>query len=221
MYTPAKPLIAFFRNTSSVEYGKGEIIYRSDVKEASVFYLRSGYVKSYTIKENGDTSTLAYYGANAIFPLRPALKDSGFSSVYNGGSEVYFETISSTVLHKRRQADFMRYIETQPILYRDIVYLLLDNLEIYISRAEGMEFRYAHQRLAYQLLKLAAKFGTESKREVEINLPLTHQELASSLDMARETVSREMEKLKQAGHLSAREGKIVILDTEGLVDILQ
>ncbi len=221
MYKPTKPLIAFFRNTSSVGYEKGEIIYRSDVKEASVFYLRSGYVKSYTIKENGDTSTLAYYGAHAVFPLRPVLKASGFSPVFTDGSEVYFETVSDAVLHKRRQADFIRYIEAQPILYRDVVYMLLDNLELYISRAEGMEFRYAKQRLAYQLLKLAAKFGNNHAKTVEIDLPLTHQELASSLDMARETVSREIESLKQEGYLHTIDGKIIILDTDGLADILQ
>lgn len=220
MYTPTKPLIAFFRNAPPVFYDKGYIVYRSDASDASVFYLHSGYIKSYTIKDSGDESTLAFYGPGSIFPLRPALRDKGFSTVFSGRSEVYFESMTDVELHRRRQCDFMEYIETEPILYREVVYILLDNLDIYISRAEGMEFRYAQQRIAYQLLTLGAKFGSNQGQKVEIMLPLTHQELASSLDMARETVSREIEKLKQIGYIEVKDQKLIINDAEGLGQVL-
>lgn len=220
MYTPTKPLIAFFRNTPPVSYDKGYIIYRSDVSDASVFYLHSGYIKSYTIKDSGDISILAFYGPSSIFPLRPALRDKGFSTVFNDRSGVYFESMTDVELHRRRQHDFMEYIEAEPLLYREVVYILLDNLDIYISRAEGMEFRYAQQRIAYQLLSLGAKFGVQQEQKVEIMLPLTHQELASSLDMARETVSREMEKLKQAELLEMKDHKIIINDVAGIGRVL-
>ena len=49
-----------------------------------------------------------------------------------------------------------------------------------------------------------------------LEVPLTHQDIADSLGMARETVSREMERFKKEGLLEVKDQHIIITDAERL-----
>jgi CRP-like cAMP-binding protein len=78
------------------------------------------------------------------------------------------------------------------------------------------KFRYARHRIIYQLLLLADMFGTQTGDGIRINPPLTHFDIGSSIGMARETVTREMEKLRSGSCLISSQQHIVLTDTTGL-----
>lgn len=60
-------------------------------------------------------------------------------------------------------------------------------------------FGNAYNKVAAIILICVERFGLIGKKSIVIQVPLTHQDIANLLGLARETVSIEMEKLQEKG----------------------
>lgn len=209
-------LTRFFHQGSSIEKKAHEVVYDSGMKEQSIFCLESGYVKSYTISNDGRTNIRNLYAPDAIFPLVPVFRRSRGNQAYRSWGTVYFETITDCILYKHRMADFIEFIEKYPEVYRDLVYHLIRNLDMHIYGTEVVRLRSARRRVIHQLLVLAARFGAETKDGVVIEIPLTHRDLSDTMSMARETVTREMEILRREGYIAPKGQRITVSDIGAL-----
>lgn len=69
--------------------------------------------------------------------------------------------------------------------------------------------------LIQTLLTLSGRFP-ENQNEAEINLPLTHQQLAELTGLSRETVTRELSRLRSENLISINQHKIKLLDLSSL-----
>jgi CRP/FNR family transcriptional regulator len=78
-----------------------------------------------------------------------------------------------------------------------------------------MALKNAYRRVAHLLVYFAALYGQQTDSGVKLVVPLTHQDIGDMLDLSRETVSREMAKLKTRG-LIASDKTIVIPDVDAL-----
>lgn len=217
-----KSLTDFFYGGNRLKPVDGEIVYESDTPEALVFMVAEGYLKSYTITNDGETNILNFYGPDSIFPLGPSLRKSiGNRRSFRVQTTVYFECITKAVVYKQTVTDFLAMIERKPEIYQALVYRLLHNYEMYLSSAEAMRFRHARKRVTHQLLVLANRFGSSDEEGgTIIELPLTHQDLSDNLGMARETITRELENLRQEGFIENKDHHIIIYNLEKLYELL-
>jgi len=201
---------------------KNEVIYRSDSSQSYIFFIKNGYVKSYTITPTGANMTLSFYGSKSIFPLSPALRDTSRELTFHLRDIIYFEAMTEVEYHRVSLKTFYDYLQSSPSMYREVVQRLIDNYEIYLARIEATQFRHAQQRVAYHLLVIASLFGSVDKKtkQATINIPLTHNELAENLGMARETVTRELDGLKKMGALSTEE-RLMLIDVTKLESVLE
>jgi CRP/FNR family transcriptional regulator len=55
---------------------------------------------------------------------------------------------------------------------------------------------------------------------VTIDIPLKHQDIASSINSSRETTSRELSALERRGLISSQQSMITLLDVAALEDSL-
>lgn len=217
-------LKSFMTAGKSSFYSKSEVIYTSDAEQASVFMIRKGFVKSYTITSDGDYNTLSFYGPDAIFPLGPVLRSSDEDSAFFGiRSQVYFEAMTDVELCIRPLSDFMATLRNHPDYYRELTYRLLQNYEIFLARAESLQYRFAKHRVAYLILVLTDIYGRRNggKGKLRLDLPLTHQEIANTLSLARETVSRAMEELKTDDLIETPDRHIIVKHTRRLRELLE
>lgn len=216
-YTPHLPLLSqFFRKQHHVDYAREEVVFDSDSDYQRVFFINRGYVKSYFIGSDGDYNILTIYGPSSIFPLGPTLRDDIGKSPFHLTDIVYFEAITDVDLHFAQTSDLLNYCEQKPKAYREMLAALIDNYDLYLSRVEGSLMKRARQRIAHQLIVLSNLFSSEMYGQFVFEVPLTHQDIADSLGMARETVSREMEKFKQDGIIETKDQHIIIIDIEKL-----
>lgn len=218
--TPSQDqLLTFFSSGTGVSTEKGELISRSDASRASVFLIEAGYVKSYTIMGDGGYNILAIYGPGAIFPLGPALRGEAGRLSYHLRDTIYFEAMTRVAAFQRSKDELVTLaseLDGLDSMYMQLANLVLDNYEIFLARIEGGQFKHAHQRIAYQLLVFASRFGAPIHQQTIIELPLTHQDIADSLGLARETVSREIEKLSRRGLVISKDRHIIIPDLDTL-----
>jgi CRP-like cAMP-binding protein len=83
-----------------------------------------------------------------------------------------------------------------------------------------LSYRYASDKLTYRILNLAERFGTAKDGKIYIRVPVTHRGLGMFVNMARESVSREIEKLVDRHLISYSRQHITIEDPEKLVKSL-
>lgn len=215
--TPYLPLLSgFFRKLHRTDYSRGEVIYESDSDYQRVFYINKGYVKSYFISSDGGYNMLTIYGPNSIFPLGPTLRKDIGRTPFHLLDTVYFEAIIDVDLYFSKSDDMFSFCEKNPKAYKEMLTALVRNYDLYLSRVEASIMKHARQRIAHQLIVLASSFSSETYGQRVLDVPLTHQDIADSLGMARETVSREMEAFKHDGLVDVKDQHIIITDIEKL-----
>lgn len=216
-----KLITSFFEDGELLNVDKNQVVYDSGAQSRSIFYVKTGFIKSYTITSDGEFNILSFYGPGSVFPLAPVLRKRTNIKPFDITGDVYFESMDEVSVRKRDSAEFHDLIKNNPVAYEELIYQLLRNYSIYSSRVGSQQFKHASNRVVYQLLMLATRFGEEIQEGVIISVPLTHQDISDSLAMARETVTREIEQLRKKGYIETKDRHLIIHDMEAMRALLQ
>lgn len=197
------------RNARLSSYSKGEVILRTDRTPPAVFMVKEGYVKVYSITEAGEENLHIIYGPDTIFPLIWA---------FTGRlRQVFYEAMGDVTLYRIGKDDFLLFLEGNPTAMKSILHRLIEMFNVYADRIDNLEYTKASTRVARRLFLLTQRFGKVlPNKQIYIEAPVRHHDLANSLNLSRETVSREMEKLEKNGLVTYKDHHIVILDLESL-----
>lgn len=187
---PEEKLKAFFKQTKPQLYKKGEVILRGEEIPNGIFFLSKGFVKNYSLSENGDEFTFIIYRNNDFFPI---------AWTFNNTREPYFiETITPCVIYKKDKQEFLNFLKENPEILLYIIGKIIRRFDGLLERMEHMAFGNAYKKVCSILFILSERFGKEtSSKNIMISMPITHKDLASLLGVARETVSIEIAKLKK------------------------
>lgn len=192
----------------SVKYKKGEIIIRpyDDVKFVCI--VASGIVKSYTINNHGEEFTRILYREEEVFPI---------SWIANRPrQDVYYAAVTDCEVYQVPKELLMEQLKSSGDLSFAMLYKLVEQYTVLISRIDNLEYKYARERLAFRILVLAARFGKKQKDGSIVMPPLNQQELGSTINLTRESVSREIARFERLGYVKSEKGKITVLDTASL-----
>ena len=189
--TPPHEFFELLRQGRLNTVAKGEVIDTTDSR-IPLTLVKEGYIKRYSITPDGSQSIQIIHGPDSFFPLTPICKELLGQALYVGPETFYYET-----------------------MYRDLFYICGTRLSWFIHEAENLATHDAYNRLAHKLLFFTQQFGEETSEGISIKLPLTHYDLASILNVTRETVTANIIKLRDK-HLIKTEHNILVLDVEGL-----
>lgn len=201
-------ILALFSQGRRLFYRRGEtIIYAGDMP-LGAYLLTEGYVKVYSITNKGEQNLHLIYKKGELFPVIWMFKDL----VRN----VYYEAMTPVTLQR---CDRNRMIEEMKKDPNDTYGVLLQAVEqyyLYADRIDNLQYRTAYERVVYRLLFLAGRFGRKTDQGIMIHPPLTHQEIADSLHITRETASRNIERLERRGLVRYLHHRFTIPDVEKL-----
>lgn len=197
-----------FLSQKPYSFRKGEIILRTDLNSGEVYYIAKGHVNVYTISSNGDQRSYILYKAGEIFPIVNVFK--------RARQNLYYEAMDDTIIYKMPKKKFMDFIENKPAVLMDVINRIIDIHDVYVDRVDNLEYPNAYFRLIDGLLFLAKRFGKKKGSGVALEIPLTHQIIATTIAMTRETASREIEKLKKKKLVDKLEHLIIIKDLKKL-----
>ncbi len=208
-------LSRFFIKGKPRYYKSGEIILRPDNEPAGVYYIEKGYVKIYSITEDGDEKLHIIYKSGEIFPWIWVFR--------NVSKSVYYEALGNVVLKIAPRQEFLKFLQTNcspekscSLLF-NLANRIIDVLDIHVDRVDNLELTKAYPRLIARLLFLAKRFGKKEGKETILNIPIAHKDIANSINMTRETASRELEKLAKKGLVrSNKEHLLIITDIQEL-----
>lgn len=209
-YPQSECIRQLFQKGQPLTYGKDEIILGNDGAPNGVYYIDSGYVKSYSISDEGDEYLHLVYGQGEIVPII-----WGYLGIEPEG--LFFETISECTAWRVAREVFIDFIKTDIELSHAMSLQLAHQFRIHLDRLDNLEYKKASERVAYRILFLASRFGVKDGDDIVVDAPITHEDFANSINLARESVSRQIATLERE-HILQRDGHhIVIHDLDALL----
>ncbi|HEX9755854.1 MAG TPA: Crp/Fnr family transcriptional regulator [Gemmatimonadales bacterium] len=196
-------LRAFVPLVRERRFPKGSVILMQGDPGDALYVIATGQVKVVLIGEDGREVILSVLGAGSFFGEMALLDDEPRSAHVVAMEE-------STLLQLRRE-DFQARLRASP----DVAIGLLRELSRRLRRADdtigSLALRDVNGRIAHLLLELASEEGGD-----RITRRLTHATLAQMVGASRETVSRTLRALANAGVVRVSRREIVLVDREPL-----
>lgn len=178
----------FFSQQKKQSYKKGEILIRADENPAYVYYLQEGFVKMYAISKKGDELVLNIFKPTSFFPMNSAINST--TNYY------YFEAISPLVLFRAPKDKVLDLIKSNPDILYDLLSRVFKGIDGTLTRMSYLMTGNAYLRLVVEIIIQAKRFGTKMNNDLSIRIKISERDIASQAGLTRETISREMKKLK-------------------------
>ncbi|MBI2034616.1 MAG: Crp/Fnr family transcriptional regulator [Candidatus Levybacteria bacterium] len=200
----------FFSQFKPLLYKKRETVLRADDTPQGVYFIKKGYVRVYSISQEGQELTLFILQPNDFFPVR--------WSITRDPIRYSYETLTPTEVWRAPRELFVSFLRKRPGILFEIMRRTLTRLGSILQGMEYLVYGDAYAKVAAILLILTDRFGRQTSlaKRIAIPFPLTHKDIAALIGVTRETVSLEMEKLYRKNILVHESHFVVVSDIEKL-----
>jgi len=196
---------SYFNDGRILKYSKGDNIISGLDEPEGVYIIKEGFVKAYTVTKAGQENLLLIHDTGEFIPLIWALDGSHTEGLY-------YQAMSDVTVLKTSKEKLRAAMSDNKWLSQEILKQSVHIITVYSQRITALEFRTARERIVAELLNLAEMFGKKQGKKILIDAPVTHQDLANSINMNRETASRALGLLFEEELLGQDEHLFIILD---------
>jgi len=178
--------VEFFRlHGTKRTFKKGDFVIRPGDTPSGVFYIYQGLVKAYDITKYNEENLLIIRKQDEIFPLIWALS--------NRERGIIYQALAPTVTWQISRQAFLNFIKDRPAVLTPLLDMTLEMYWLHGERILTLEYRTVRERIISFLLTMSQRFGKPADNGgILIDVPLRHQDIASSVNATRETTSREL-----------------------------
>ena len=194
----------FFRQFKKQTFRKGEIIIRADDDPSGIYYITEGVVKKYAISHKGEELIVNLFKPHAFFPMSWAMNKSP--------NTFFYEAMTDVTVWKAPGDEVIKFIKNNPDILYDLMQRVYRGTDGMLMRMVYLMSGSAYTRLITELLIVARRFGTMDEKTQSVEARITEKDLGAQAGMTRETVSREMKRLKDQGLLEFDHGKVTIFN---------
>jgi len=203
--TRDESIIAHFSDGLLLNFAREETIINGVNEPEGVYLIKEGFVKAFSVSQAGQGNLLLIHEAGEFIPLPWALDGAHTTGLY-------YEAMTDVTVLRASKDKLRAAMGHNPWLSQEITKQAVNIITVYTQRIQTLEFRSARGRIISEILNLAERFGEGHGKEVFINAPITHQDIADSINMTRETASRALELLFEEGLMGQKEHLFTILD---------
>lgn len=206
----AAEMVEFFRAHGVKQtYKKNDVIIPQDSHPNGVFYIFEGLVKAYDITKYNEENLLIIRKADEIFPI--------IWAITGHDRKVIYQAIAPTTTYKVSRKDFLDFINNNHDALAPLLDMTMEMYRLHSERIFTLEYRTVRERIISFLLNMNQRFGKRLRNgHMIIEVPLRHQDIASSVNATRETTSREIAALERKGLLENKQSFITLKDIEAL-----
>ncbi|MFN0116818.1 MAG: Crp/Fnr family transcriptional regulator [Elusimicrobiota bacterium] len=191
-----------------VRFKRAEVIFTESQPGACLYVVMQGRVKIFGSSSQGRSKTFAYLEPGDFFGEMSLIDDEVRSASAS--------SLDDTVLIMLKSDEFRKLILSRPSISLGMLKTMSGRLRRANKEVEALSFNNVLGRIAQILLDLAERYGKPSSEGIQINMTLSHKELAEMAGTAREVISRVISRFKRIGCVSFSDNKLTITDTEKL-----
>ncbi|MEK2689787.1 Crp/Fnr family transcriptional regulator [Bdellovibrio sp. GT3] len=206
--------------TSNVPYEvihlkEEEMIFKEGDTPKGLYYVQSGCVKVVVNRSHarGRTTTNEY-----VTKLVSPGEYFGYKALVKGGvATCHAKAVKSTVLWLYpRELIQVAMAQASPMV-KLLLNQSVNDLESFENTSQLHYLASVQERIAYQLVILADRFGTQTPNGISLNLKLTRNEFAQLASTINESLSRHLTEFKNEGLIDLNGKEIIIKNRDGLM----
>lgn len=195
---------AFLGKYPSRHFKKREVVLQQGEVPEAAYVVKSGIIKSYNLTPMGEEKPIAFNLSDEVFPI-------GWVLSRLEASQFYYEALTDCEIYSVPVHEYVQFLKTEPECLYELYRGLADRYSEYQMRINALEQSRASDKVLHTLHFLAHRFGKDLDGDlVKIQLPLTQQDMANFMGIARETTTIELKKLERKGVITAAHRRYTI-----------
>ena len=182
---------------------KGEQIFKSGDPLKSLFAIRSGTVKSYTITEQGDEQITGFHLAGDVI---------GFDGIHAQSHQSFAQALETSMVCEIPFNILDELSGSMPKLRQQIMRLMSNEIMSDQEMILLLSKKNAEERLAAFISNLANRFGSRGVSPKDFRLTMTRGDIGNYLALTVETISRLLGRFQKSGLIEVKGKYITIVD---------
>lgn len=189
---------------------KGQELFKAGDKFKSLYAIRSGTIKSYTITEQGEEQVIAFHIAGDLV---------GFDAISGDCHPSFAQAIETSMVCEIPYEILNDLSGKMPKLRQHMIRLMSNEIKGDQEMLLLLSKKNAEERLATFLYNLSTRFSQRGFSPREFRLTMTRGDIGNYLGLTVETISRLLGRFQSAGILSVKGKYISILDHDKLMKL--
>lgn len=200
---------AILAHARSSRFPKDSEIFSQDEEARQFFLLLSGHIRVVRATPDGEQVIARYINEGELFGIAVAMG----RTTYPASAVAAVDSLVLTWPNSVWQDLQSRFPNFGAHAYRTIGARLQDTQ----SRVVEMSTQQVEQRIASAVLRLVQQAGRRTDEGVEIDFPITRQEIAEMTGSTLHTVSRLMSAWEEEGIVRSGRQKVIVTDPHALM----
>lgn len=197
-------LLALAERAVEQKLRRGEILFLSGDAARGLYVIAEGSVRAYRVGIDGREQVIHVERAGAAIGDVPVFDEGAYPSTVAAEED--------TILLFIERSDVQQLCLAHPRISVAALKVLARRLRNCAALVETLSLHDVDRRLARFLLGESKLQGIRIGQRVEVDVALTHQQVAARIGSVREVVSRAFGRLQQAGYITVEGRRVVILD---------
>ena len=195
-------LAEILREACSTRYAKNSAVFEQGEDSHSFFLLLHGHVRASKTTPTGEQIVVRYVAPGEIFGVAPAIGLTRYPATATA--------VDDSVVLTWPSAAWPRLVARFPQLAANTLQTVGSRLQETHTRVIEMSTQQVEQRIAHALLRLAKQSGRKLDRGIEIDFPISRQDIAQMTGTTLHTVSRTLSGWEQLGLIESGRQRIVL-----------
>lgn len=192
----------------AVHYPKGKVVFSQDEDAHSFFLLLHGRLRVTQVTPHGEQIVVRFVNPGDLFGIAFAIGRTTYPGTATAAAD------SLAILWP--SAAWPEIMAEHPSLAANAMRMVGSRLQEAHQRVRELSTEDVERRLAHALLKLAREAGVAGKGGIEIDFPVSRQNLAEMTAATLHTVSRIMSSWEAAGIMDGGRQRIAVRDESRL-----
>lgn len=193
-------------------YQKKQKLVEAGQSFKSLYAVRSGSFKSYTVSGNGEEQIIAFHLPGDII---------GFDAIQGQSHPSFAEALETAMICEIPYETMDKLSATMPKLRQQIMRLMSNEISVDQDMLFLLNKKTADARLASFLIQLSNRFKQRGLSSKEFSLTMTRGEIGNYLGLTVETISRLLSRFHQEGILKVERKLITIESFDGLKNVAE
>jgi CRP-like cAMP-binding protein len=133
-------------------------------------------------------------------------------------NEYFYEAVTDTEVWRAPREEVIKFIKSQPDVLYNLMSRVFKGTDGMVKRMTYLMSGSAYSRLITELIIQAKRFGKPQNNMIIVKV--SEKDLAAQAGMTRETISREIKRLKEKGLVTFQKNILTINKIESLVEEL-
>lgn len=186
---------------------KGDELFKAGEPLKSLFAVRSGTIKTYTITEQGEEQITAFHLAGDLV---------GFDAINTDMHQSFAEALETSMVCEIPFETLDELSGKMPKLRQQIMRLMSNEIVSDQNMLLLLSKKSAEERLAFFIHNLAHRFGERGFSSKEFRLSMTRGDIGNFLGLTVETISRLLGRFQNANVIEVKGKYVTVLDQDEL-----